>query len=134
MDRLKEISSRLADPRGLTEEAVDKLIDEGVSVVVLTRGLHASEVAACQMSLELAYELVTSDDSEIKKIRDEVMLLLLPSINPDGQIMVVDWYNRYLGTEYEGTPMPWLYHMYTGHDNARDGFMLTQVEVRLFAS
>jgi len=133
MDRLKEVSSRLADPRGLTEEAVEKLIDEGVSVVVLTMGLHASEVAACQMSLELAYELVTSDDSEIKKIRDEVMLLLLPSINPDGQIMVVDWYDRYLGTEYEGTPMPWLYHKYTGHDNARDGFMLTQVEARLFA-
>ena len=132
MDRLKEISSKLADPRGLSEQEVEKLIEEGTSVVALSMSLHASEVAACQMSSELAYELITSDTPEIKKIREEVVLLLFPSVNPDGQIMVVDWYNKYPGTEYEGVSLPWLYHKYVGHDNARDGFMLTQVETQLF--
>lgn len=133
INRLKEISTKLADPRGLSEEQVEKLIDEGKSVVAFSMGIHASEVAAVQMSSELAYELITSENSDIKKIRDEVVLLLFPSFNPDGQIMVFDWYNKYIGTEYEGISLPTLYNKYTGHDDARDGFMLTQVESQLFS-
>ena len=133
MDRLMEISSRLADPRGLSDEDAELLIEEGKSVVAFTMGLHASEVAAVQMSSELAFEMVTSTDSETTKMLDETVLLMFPSFNPDGQIMVVDWYNKWLGTEYEGASLPWLYNKYTGHDDARDGFMLTQVEGRMFS-
>ena len=133
MDRLMKISSRLADPRGLSDENAERLIEEGKSVVAFTMGLHASEVAAAQMSSELAYEMVTSEDPEITKILDETVLLMFPSFNPDGQIMVVDWYNKWLGTEHEGVSLPWLYNKYTGHDDARDGFMLTQVEGRMFS-
>lgn len=132
MDRIKEINSKLADPRFLDEEEVDNLINEGKSVVAFTMGLHASEVAACQMSNELAYELITDESPDIQKIIEETVLLLFPSFNPDGQIMVIDYYNEYLGTEYEGGRLPWLYHKYVGHDNARDGFQLTQVEGRMF--
>jgi len=39
---------------------------------------------------------------------------MVPSFNPDGQIMVTDYYNKTLGTEYEGSNLPWLYHKYTG--------------------
>jgi hypothetical protein len=45
--------------------------------------------------------------------------------------MVVDWYNKNLGTPWEHSFMPELYHKYTGHDNNRDAFMNTQVESRL---
>ena len=131
-DKLKEISAKLADPRGLSEKAIDGLIDEGKSVVAFTCSLHASEVAACQGSSELAHDLVTGETLEIKTILDETVLLLFPSFNPDGQIMVIDWYNKWLGTEFEGTGTPFLYHKYVGHDNARDGFQLTQVEGRMF--
>ena len=59
-----------------------------------------------------------------------MVLLLLPSINPDGQIMETEWYRKNLGTRYEGGRMPWLYHPYVGHDNNRDWFMLTQKETQ----
>jgi hypothetical protein len=130
--KLKEIASKLADPRGISDEEKKKLVEKGKSVVAFTMGLHATEVAACQMSSELAYELVTCDSPEYQEIREETVLLMFPSFNPDGQITVIDWYNKYLGTEYEGTSPPWLYHKYVGHDNARDGFQLTQVEGRMF--
>ena len=69
----------------------------------------------------------------MKKILDNVILVLVPSANPDGQIMVVDWFNRNLGTEFEPSAMPYLYHPYVGHDNNRDMYMLTQKESQLTA-
>lgn len=54
----------------------------------------------------------------------------MPSINPDGTTMVVNWYNKYLGTEYEGSPMPWIYNVYAGRDNNRNWFMFNLHETR----
>ncbi|MEM0084076.1 MAG: M14 family metallopeptidase [Candidatus Methanomethylicia archaeon] len=133
LEKYRWISHRLADPRGLSEIEVKRLVKEGKVVFVITNSLHATEVGGTQMSIELAYKLVTGDDETIKTILDNVILLLFPSINPDGQIMVVDWYYKYLGTEYEGTSLPWLYQKYVGHDNNRDAWMLTQVESNLLA-
>ena len=45
--------------------------------------------------------------------------------------MVVDWYRSQLGTKWEGGEMPWIYNKYTGHDDNRDWFMMTQVETKL---
>jgi len=73
LDELKEISNKLADPRVLSEQEIEKLIEEGKSVVAMTMSLHASEVGGCQMASELAYELITSDTTQSKKIREETV-------------------------------------------------------------
>lgn len=83
------------------------------------------------MSMELSYKLVSKSASEkTLKALNDVIFILMPSINPDGTTMVVNWYNKYLGTEYEGSPMPWLYRVYAGHDNNRDWFMFNLPETR----
>ena len=130
LPRLKEVARRIADPRGVSEPEAASLVEEGRAIVLVTCNIHANEIGASQMAMEWAHALATAPDAETKRRLDEVVLLLVPSLNPDGQIMETEWYRKHLGTSYEGSRMPWLYHHYVGHDNNRDWFMLTQKETR----
>ena len=124
----KEIAHKLADPRGLSQDQIDALAREGKAILLVTCNIHSTEIGSSQMVMEWVHQLITSNDPAIKDRLDKVILLIVPSLNPDGQIMVVDWYKKYLGTRYEGGQMPFLYHHYIGHDNNRDWYMLTQKE------
>ena len=128
--QIKETARKLADPRGLSDAEVNRLAAEGKAVVLVTCNIHSTEIASSQMAMEWAHDLAAADDAETRRRLDNVVLLLVPSLNPDGQIMVTDWYRKYLGTKYEGGRLPALYHPYVGHDNNRDFFMLTQVETQ----
>lgn len=132
LDELHAIQMKLADPRTIADDAeLEMLLDEGRSVVLITQGIHATEVGASQMSANLAYELASSDSDQVQQILDEVILLQIPSLNPDGLQWVADWYTSLVGTEFEGAPLPWLYHYYVGHDNNRDWYAFTQDETVL---
>jgi hypothetical protein len=128
--RYEEIPRRLADPRGLSAEEADRLISEGKSVIAITCSVHATEVAAAQMSMELAYNMATKNTAEVKNILDNVIFLLVPSLNPDGLDIVVNWYKKNLKTPFEAAPVPEIYHHYAGHDNNRDWYMFTLAETR----
>ncbi|MBI1750408.1 MAG: hypothetical protein HY234_16005 [Acidobacteria bacterium] len=131
LSRLSEIQAnqcKLAYPGQLDEKAADEIIAKNPAVMLITLTIHSSEIGSTQMSLELVHRLATEKSAYIQNLLDNVVFLLAPSVNPDGQVMVVDWYNKNAGTEFENAPMPWLYHKYVGHDNNRDSYMLTQVE------
>ncbi|MFD2936784.1 M14 family metallopeptidase [Spirosoma flavum] len=132
IDKYRAIAQRLAHPAGLSDEEAKKLSLEGKPLVHIDGGLHASEVAGAQHTISLAYEMLSkADDPKIKNILDNVVLLLWPSLNPDGQTMVSDWYKSNVGTPYEVAPLPFLYQKYVGHDNNRDAYMLNMIESRV---
>lgn len=131
LGELRDIQQKLADPRQTSPREAEELFTKGKAVVMVNCSLHATEIGASQMSMQLAYDLAFGEDSETREILDNVILLLTPMHNPDGIKMVVDWYREHLGTQYEGGRMPWLYHKYVGHDNNRDWFMFTQKETQL---
>jgi Zinc carboxypeptidase len=132
-DRYKEIARQLADPRGRTPSQIDALVAEGRAVVMVTLGLHSTEVASSQMGPRMVYHLATSNDDQTRAILDNTILLLLPSFNPDGHDIVGEWFKKTAGTPYEGSGPPELYGEYIGHDNNRDGYMLTQPESQMWA-
>ncbi len=78
----------------------------------------------------LQYKIATEETDEMQKIRENVIVLLMTVINPDGMEIVVDWYRKNLGTPYETTGPPVLYQKYVGHDNNRDWFMNNMLESR----
>ena len=133
LDRYRRIQQQIAHPYGLDAEAAEKLIDEGKIVVLVSMNIHSTEIASSQESVELAYELALGNDKRTRHILDNVILLMIPSLNPDGLQMVIDWYEEHLGTAYEGCRLPWLYHHYAGHDDNRDWFFFNLQESRLTA-
>jgi hypothetical protein len=128
--KYKEIAHKLADPRGLSTQQIDQLARDGKFILLITCNIHSTEIGSSQMSMEWAYQLATTQDPEYLRRLNDSIVLLVPSLNPDGETMVTDWYRKYLGTKYEGGPMPYLYHHYVGHDDNRDWFMLTQIETK----
>jgi hypothetical protein len=105
-NRLQEIARRIADPRGLTDAEAEALVREGRVFLLVTANIHASEVGAAQMAMEWAHALATAEDAETKRRLDEVVLLLVPSLNPDGLMMEAEWYrkNSGRGTRAGGCP------------------------------
>jgi hypothetical protein len=134
LNEFKEIQRQLADPRSLGANADRKarqLITRGKTIVLITCGIHSTEVGSYLSSMLIAHRLASSDEPLIQDILRNCIILLVPSLNPDGVDIVKKWYDKTLGTPFEGTEPPELYHKYTGHDDNRDWYAFTQVETRI---
>ncbi len=132
LDRLREINRRLALDGDIPSGELEALIEEGRSFVLVTLSMHSTEVAPSQAAPLMAYNLITGTDSDPRHL-DEVVFMMVPSHNPDGMNMIVEHYNRYLGTPYEGSSLPGVYHKYVGHNINRDFITLTQTDNQMVA-
>ncbi len=134
LGEFKDIQRQLADPRTLGKDAdgrARRLVARGKTIVLITCGIHSTEVGSYLSSMLIAHRLASSDEPAVRDILRETIVLLVPSLNPDGVDIVKNWYDKTLGTPYEGTEPPALYHKYTGHDNNRDWYAFTQRETQL---
>ena len=133
LEKYKQINAKLADPRTFkSNNAIAKqLIAMGKTIVLITCGVHSTEVGSYLSSMLIAYRLALSNEPEIQNILENTIVILVPALNPDGVDIVNNWYQKTLGTPYEGTDPPELYHKYVGHDDNRDWYAFTQVETQL---
>src|SRR5471032_257138 len=129
LDHYKQLEQKLYFQGGApTDTERDEIFRQGKLVLMITCSIHATEIGATQMSVELVHHLATSDAPDVKKILDNVIFVLVPSLNPDGEIMVTDWFNKNVGTEFANSPIPYLYHPYVCWLSFRDMYMFTQKE------
>lgn len=131
LDNIKSYSRRIADPRGATPAEKREAIDNGKVIVFVTPTMHSSEPAATEMAMQFAWLLATSDAQPWKAARKHAIVVITPSLNPDGIDHITHWYRQHVDTPLEGASLNKLYQLYTGHDNNRDWFMLTQAETRI---
>ena len=133
LPRYQAMQRQLADPRVTSPEEAERIARQGKAVVLVGASVHANEIGSSQMMNDLLYSLATSDDPGVTRVLDNLIVLLVPSQNPDGQQMMADWHEQTVNTAFEDAPLPELYQRYAGHDNNRDSYMLTQVETRYLA-
>ena len=132
LDYYKQLNAELADPRRFhTSRAAREAVQNGKTIVLITSSIHSTEVGGHLTPAVLAYRLATDTSTATRAILNDVILWLVPSLNPDGVTIVAKWYNRTLGTSAEGTEPPELYHHYAGHDNNRDWYAFSQLETQL---
>lgn len=129
LKKYQEISRKLSLARDVSEEEARKLAKEGKAIVWIDSGIHATETSPPMHQFQLAYDLITGTDDQTRFIRDNVILLLVEA-NPDGMTLVSEWYMKHVGSPYEMSRLPVLYHKYAGHDNNRDSFMANLLETQ----
>src|SRR2546422_8330269 len=132
LDRYRALNAKLADPRGFkTAREAEEVLRDGKAVVLVTSGIHSTEVGGHLTPALLAYRLASDTSLTTRTILDNVILWLVPSLNPDGGSIVTRLYNRTPGTTAEGTDPPELYHHHAGPDHNRDSYAFTQIETQL---
>ncbi|MFD0796390.1 M14 family zinc carboxypeptidase [Maribacter chungangensis] len=133
LDAIRENTMRIAHPEGLSEKDLQTIIKDQPVIVDINGGLHAAEIAGSQHTNQFAYELLRMDQDEFNSYFDKTVLVLWPTLNPDGQNIVVDWYKEIKDTDHPTAPLNKVYQKYVGHDNNRDGYMLNMQESRVLA-
>jgi hypothetical protein len=124
LDTIKANLAKLADPRGLSEAQAKEIIATTKPIYTFSGGLHSAELGPPEMLMELAYRLATEESPLIQKIREQVVVALMPVADPDGRDRSIDWYNRYQidvtdnNAQFEAGVPYW--GKYTKHDDNRD--------------
>ena len=131
LPRHREVARRLSDPRTYASAEEERLLLNGKVVVLVTSSIHSTEVGGFMSPLVIAHRLAGSEEHEAREIRRNAITILVPSLNPDGVDIVTNWYRSSVGTAWEGSGPPELYHHYVGHDNNRDWYAFTQVETQM---
>src|SRR5438309_2423488 len=121
LDRYKEITAKLADPRKITDAEADQLIGEGKALYWASGSIHSPETGSCEMLMELAYRLAADESPFIQAIRKNVVVLITPVLEVDGRDMMVDTYNYRKANPGKNAPNLVFWGKYVAHDNNRDG-------------
>jgi len=106
LDRLKAATASLADPRTTSPAAAEALIATARPIYYFNAGLHADETGSAEAVLELAYRLAVSEQPNIRRIREQLVVLINPVSNPDGRDKVVEWFYRYLKGKTDKGSLP----------------------------
>ncbi|MCA1612755.1 MAG: hypothetical protein LC800_01110 [Acidobacteria bacterium] len=121
LDRHKEITARLADPRKTSDAEAKALIDEGKAFYWLSGSIHSPETGSPEMLMELAYRLAVEETPFIREIRRDAIVMITPVLEVDGRDRMVDLYNYRKANPGKNSPGLLYWGKYVAHDNNRDG-------------
>src|SRR5436305_4995735 len=136
LDRYKEITAKLADPRKITDADAQTLIAEAKPFYWASGSIHSPETGSPEMLMELAYRLAVEDSPFIEDIRKNMIVMITPALEVDGRDRMVDLYNYRKANPGKPAPPLVYWGKYVAHDNNRDGLgmalALTRNQMKTF--
>ncbi len=110
--------------------------DKEPLVLWLGYSVHGDEISGANAAMVVAYYLAATKDKNIETMLDSTIIVLEPSINPDGMDRFVNWVTTYRGSAVNADPAHIEHHQgwvsgRTNHfwfDLNRDWLLLTQKE------
>src|SRR5829696_3344030 len=127
LDRYKEITAKLADPRSINDELARQLTSEGKAIYWASGSIHSTETGSPEMLMELAYRLAVEETPFIKEIRKNAIIMITPTLEVDGRDNMVDLYNYRKANEAKRSPGLIYWGKYVAHDNNRDSLGMALV-------
>jgi hypothetical protein len=106
LERLKAATAALADPRRTDPAAAAQLISTARPIYYFNAALHSDETGSTEAVLELAYRLAVSEQPMIRRMRENLVVLINPVSNPDGRDKQVEWFYRYLKGKTDLASLP----------------------------
>ncbi len=133
-DQIRERQRRFMDPERSPELDLNLM----PVIVSLNYGIHGNEPSTSNSAPVIAYFLAAAEDDAVQQILDNVVILLDPSLNPDGFDRFAHWTNSNVGKNPNPDPntrehredWPTGRTNYYWFDLNRDWMMLTQPESR----
>lgn len=127
LDRYKEITAKLADPRGINDDLAKQLAVEGKAIYWASGSIHSTETGSPEMLMELAYRLAVEETPFIQQIRKNAIIMITPTLEVDGRDTMVDLYNYRKANEGKRSPGLIYWGKYVAHDNNRDSLGMALV-------
>ncbi len=124
LDRYKEITAKLADPRKITENEAHALVAEAKPFYWASGAIHSPETGSPEMLMEMAYRLAVEDSPFIEDIRKNMIVMITPTLEVDGRDRMVDLYNYRKANPGKPAPPLLYWGKYVAHDNNRDSLGL----------
>jgi hypothetical protein len=106
LERLKNATAALADPRRTDAASAEQLIASARPIYYFNAALHSDETGSTETVLELAYRLAVSEQPMIQRIREHLVVLINPVSNPDGRDKQVEWFYTYLKGKTDLASLP----------------------------
>jgi hypothetical protein len=120
LNRYKEITARLADPRRINDAEAQQLIGEGKVIYWASGSIHSPETGSPEMLMEMAYRLAVEETPFIQEIRRNTIVMITPTLEVDGRDTMVDLYNWRKANPGKRVPSLLYWGKYVAHDNNRD--------------
>src|SRR5579863_389230 len=124
LDKLRDITAKLADPRKISDADAAQLISTGKPFYWASGSIHSPETGSPEMLMELAYRLAVEETPFIQYIRKNAIFLITPVVEVDGHDRMVDSWNYKKAKPDKPQPDLVYWGHYVQHDNNRDGIAM----------
>jgi hypothetical protein len=105
LDQIRADMAELADPRRTSPGRAAEIAAKDPAVAVFSYSVHGNEPAGFEAAMQVAYQLLASEEPQTLELLKSLVIVLNPSANPDGHERFAAWYNSIA----VGADHPWAY-------------------------